>query len=434
MNRKLETVVKIEGISKKYTIKHQQGKARYQTLRESIENVCKNILGKNRGQTQEEFWALKDINCEIARGERVAFIGRNGAGKSTLLKILCRVTHPTTGRITMRGKVASILEVGTGFHHELTGRENIYMNGAILGMSKQEIKKKFDDIVQFSEIEKFLDTPVKRYSSGMYVRLAFSVAAHLFSDILIVDEVLAVGDYQFREKCLQKMNSVAIEEQRTILFVSHSIEYIKRLCTRTIWLQEGKIQRDSVDIEETMKLYTSQEASSYALPSVWLSNQRREKQNKNPYYSIKKFYLGDNEGKNLYTIENDDIYFVYVELDVMEEHAFLSAGYRVVHENGMLVYFSGSSDKGIGKIPPLKQGFNQIRSQIPAHFLREGMYKVEFIGYLCNQEFPFLHPSFTKVPFFTFEVANDLKEKEFWKEKDTLVSPVVEWEIKVHEV
>lgn len=189
--------------------------------------------------SEEEFWALKDVSFEIRRGERVGIIGRNGAGKSTLLKILSRITEPTTGRVEIRGRVASLLEVGTGFHPELTGRENIYLNGAILGMTRREIRSKFDEIVDFAEVEKFLDTPVKRYSSGMYVRLAFAVAAHLEPEILVVDEVLAVGDASFQKKCLGKMEDVADREGRTVLIVSHQINVIRTLASKGILLASG---------------------------------------------------------------------------------------------------------------------------------------------------------------------------------------------------
>jgi len=241
-----DAVIRVENLGKKYIIGHQR-QERYTSLREAIANGAKSLahkLLKPSGKrivdpTVEEFWALKDVSFEIERGDRVGIIGRNGAGKSTLLKILSRITEPTIGRISIKGRVASLLEVGTGFHPELTGRENIYLNGAILGMSKAEIKNKFDEIVAFAEVEKFLDTPVKRYSSGMYVRLAFAVAAHLEPEILIVDEVLAVGDTQFQEKCLGKMEDVA-KEGRTVLFVSHNMGAIRALCKRGILLKEGR--------------------------------------------------------------------------------------------------------------------------------------------------------------------------------------------------
>jgi lipopolysaccharide transport system ATP-binding protein len=243
-----DPIIRVENLGKKYTLNHQE-QERYTALRDVLSNRAKALLKpwqsqnsklKTQNSTHEEFWALKDVNFEINQGDRVGIIGRNGAGKSTLLKILSRITEPTCGRIEIKGRIASLLEVGTGFHPELTGRENIFLNGAILGMSKEEIKRKFDEIVAFAEVEKFLDTPVKRYSSGMYVRLAFAVAAHLEPEILVVDEVLAVGDAQFQKKCLGKMEDISKKENRTILFVSHNMEAIQNLCSKGILLEKGK--------------------------------------------------------------------------------------------------------------------------------------------------------------------------------------------------
>ncbi len=242
-----DTVIRVENLGKKYLIRHEQ-RERYTALRDVMTNNVKRFGRKLLSpftfhhspftESKEEFWALKDVSFEVNHGDKLGIIGRNGAGKTTLLKLLSRITEPTTGRITIKGRVASLLEVGTGFHPELTGRENIFLNGAILGMSKAEIKRKFDEIVAFSEVERFLDTPVKRYSSGMYVRLAFAVAAHLEPEILIVDEVLAVGDAQFQKKCLGKMGDVA-KEGRTVLFVSHNMAAVKQLCTKAVLLTSG---------------------------------------------------------------------------------------------------------------------------------------------------------------------------------------------------
>ncbi|MDJ1179449.1 ABC transporter ATP-binding protein [Roseofilum sp. BLCC_M91] len=255
-----EPIIRVENLGKKYLIRHQQQEP-YTALRDVITNGVKSlgrILVNGTGEklenpSREEFWALKDVSFEINRGDRVGIIGRNGAGKSTLLKILSRITEPTTGRINIKGRVASLLEVGTGFHPELTGRENIYLNGAILGMGKVEIKKNFDEIVAFAEVEKFLDTPVKRYSSGMYVRLAFAVAAHLEPEILLVDEVLSVGDLAFQEKCLGKMEDVT-SSGKTVVFISHNMESIKRLCSVGVYLNSGLINKIG-DIESVSRLY-----------------------------------------------------------------------------------------------------------------------------------------------------------------------------------
>jgi lipopolysaccharide transport system ATP-binding protein len=238
----METVIKVENLGKKYFLSHHT-KESYMTLRDTIAGNIRSVFSSNRkpGNYSEEFWALKDVSFEIKRGEKIGIIGRNGAGKSTLLKILSQITEPTTGRITINGKIASLLEVGTGFHPELSGRENIFLNGAILGMSRSEIESKFDEIVSFSEIEKFLDTPVKRYSSGMYVRLAFAVAAHLDPDILIIDEVLAVGDAAFQKKCLNKIEEIS-GRGKTVLFVSHNMSTVMKLCNKAILLNQGKIE------------------------------------------------------------------------------------------------------------------------------------------------------------------------------------------------
>ncbi|MEL7494564.1 MAG: ABC transporter ATP-binding protein [Cyanobacteria bacterium J06554_11] len=240
-----DTIIRVENLGKKYQIKHKQPE-KYIALRDVISQRAKRLAGKFTNSThafsqeKEDFWALKDVSFEVKRGDRIGIIGRNGAGKSTLLKLLSRITEPTSGFIELKGRVASLLEVGTGFHPELTGRENIFLNGAILGMSKEEISRKFDEIVSFSEIEKFLDTPVKRYSSGMYVRLAFSVAAHLEPEILVVDEVIARLLPQFQKKCLGKLEEVG-ERGRTVIFVSHQVATVERLCNRGIIIEQGKV-------------------------------------------------------------------------------------------------------------------------------------------------------------------------------------------------
>ncbi len=248
------SMISVENLSKRYLVGHRgqrEGQASYTALRDVIAQELRNfgrkagdlVRGRQvvQGDTIEEFWALKEVSFEVREGEVLGIVGRNGAGKSTLLKVLSRITEPTTGRITLRGRVASLLEVGTGFHPELTGRENIYLNGAILGMSRSEIRRKFDEIVAFAEVERFLDTPVKRYSSGMYVRLAFAVAAHLEPEILIVDEVLAVGDADFQKKCLGKMNEVSSRGGRTVLFVTHNMGLITSLCPNVLWLDRGSV-------------------------------------------------------------------------------------------------------------------------------------------------------------------------------------------------
>lgn len=251
-----DIAIRAEHLSKQYRLGAQQAQ---RTLREALVDVASTPIRWLRGersQSQNTFWALDDVSFDIKRGETAGIIGRNGAGKSTILKILSRITKPTRGRVEMFGRVGSLLEVGTGFHTELTGRENIYLNGAILGMPSREIDRKFDEIVDFSGVEKFLDTPVKHYSSGMHVRLAFSVAAHLEPEILIIDEVLAVGDAEFQKKCLGKMNEIA-GEGRTILFVSHNKDAVTRLCQRAILLENGKLVLDGPTEEVFSEYYSS---------------------------------------------------------------------------------------------------------------------------------------------------------------------------------
>jgi lipopolysaccharide transport system ATP-binding protein len=304
-----DTVIRVENLGKKYMIAHQQNEG-YTTLRDTLAKGVKSLFSsfqnrKSKLQTpkSEEFWALKDISFEIKQGDRVGIIGRNGAGKSTLLKVLSRITEPTSGRIHIKGRVASLLEVGTGFHPELTGRENIYLNGAILGMSKAEIKQKFDEIVAFAEVEKFLDTPVKRYSSGMYVRLAFAVAAHLEPEILIVDEVLAVGDAQFQKKCLGKMRDVG-REGRTVLFVSHNMAAIESLCDRGMLLSYGNLSVDGTSVQAT-KSYLK-DAYKYAQDS---SLELRKDRNGNGKVKTCSFEVFNFEGEKVASLQSGKDYY-----------------------------------------------------------------------------------------------------------------------------
>ena len=274
----LENTIVVDNLSKRYLIGHRFSssaeKFKHSLLRDTIRREINNFARKAvdvvhgrqvvQGDAIEEFWALRNINFEVKRGEILGIIGRNGAGKSTLLKILSRITEPTEGRVILRGRISSLLEVGTGFHPELTGRENIFLNGAILGMTQREIRTKFDEIVAFAEVEKFIDTPVKRYSSGMYVRLAFAVAAHLEPEILIIDEVLAVGDTEFQKKCIGKMDEVSRSQGRTVLFVSHNMEAVLKLCTRALLIDGGRV-RTIGDVKDVVPAYLNSQSSSPSL-------------------------------------------------------------------------------------------------------------------------------------------------------------------------
>ncbi|MBD2343414.1 ABC transporter ATP-binding protein [Anabaena subtropica] len=327
-----DTVIRVENLSKKYVIGHQQeGKSKYKSLREVISNranaLSKKILKPADKEIYnlelEEFWALKEVSFEIKRGDRVGIIGRNGAGKSTLLKILSRITEPTHGKIEIKGRVASLLEVGTGFHPELTGRENIFLNGAILGMSKAEIKRKFDEIVEFAEVERFLDTPVKRYSSGMYVRLAFAVAAHLDPEILIVDEVLAVGDSAFQKKCLGKMEDVSTNQGRTVLFVSHSMQAIAQLTNRCILFSTGKIRFDGYT-DQAVRLYLTEPKVLDAQPAYYKAPLNKTEN----HIAWAKVHTFDEQGLHFW---GQHITFEFA-LNITHPHESLWFSFHVVNE------------------------------------------------------------------------------------------------------
>jgi lipopolysaccharide transport system ATP-binding protein len=378
----MSIAIKAEHLSKKYIIGHAR-QEHYSTLRETIMNGVKNFRSKlqtnltKNSETQthltEEFWALNDVSFEIKYGERVGIIGRNGAGKSTLLKVLSRITEPSKGRIAINGRVASLLEVGTGFHPELTGRENIFLNGAILGMSRADILRKFDEIVDFSEVEKFLDTPVKRYSSGMYVRLAFAVAAHLEPEVLVVDEVLAVGDAQFQKKCLGKMEGVA-REGRTVLFVSHNMPAIKSLCQRAILLKQGQVDADG-DAPSITDRYLS-------LNKVNQSFLRWERPPEvkmlyDDFIDIKEYSITDADGNvvagDLYRTSN---YFVNIKVSIKKfnPRLVLFTSYYTVDES--LLFVSDIFDDPSNDID-LKPGDKTILNRIPGEILNSCSYKIE---------------------------------------------------------
>jgi lipopolysaccharide transport system ATP-binding protein len=344
-------IISVESVSKKFVISHESAE-KYTTLRDTIVKKGKKLLRKSNEEgahSKEEFWALNDVSFEIKQGER------NGAGKSTLLKVLSRITEPTSGRITIRGRVASLLEVGTGFHPELTGRENIFLNGAILGMSRSEIRKKFDEIVAFAEVEKFLDTPVKRYSSGMYVRLAFAVAAHLEPEILIVDEVLAVGDAQFQKKCLGKMEAVSKNEGRTVLFVSHNMGVVNQLCQNAILMQNGR-SISYGDVNSVIQDYlsvNSANAKGYEADEI-------KKKTKSNY--ISKFYTLNSKGDPCSEFVFDDSVHLEVEFVVNEQNPNLQIGiglqdkvqnriFTILQEVSKFTQVSPSVYRGVVKLP-----------------------------------------------------------------------------------
>ena len=367
-------VICVEGLSKKYILGHQQ-QERYPTLRDTLTNTGKKLLSsfgnsrsKLQNSAQEEFWALRDVSFEIKQGDRVGIIGRNGAGKSTLLKILSRITEPTKGRIRIQGRIASLLEVGTGFHPELTGRENIYLNGAILGMSKVEIKRKFDEIVAFAEIEKFLDTPVKRYSSGMYVRLAFAVAAHLEPEILIVDEVLAVGDAAFQKKCIGRMGEVS-REGRTVLFVSHNIASMRSLCSRSILLERGNIIQHGT-FEEGLKKYL---ASDDCIDGYW---QRAGHANPETKISFREISIKNKEEEQTGLVSSTEPFYIDTLMEAYESMPNVQIHIRITNQEGIPIFTTASTDADSRK-KRIEKGTYHYRVKIPASFLYPGTYSVQ---------------------------------------------------------
>lgn len=368
----MSTVIKVENLSKAY----QLGQIGTGTISKDIERFfVTKVMGKEDpflkiGQTNDRtikgdsdiVWSLKDINFDIQQGDAVGIIGRNGAGKSTLLKLLSRVTSPTTGNIKIKGRIASLLEVGTGFHPELSGRENIFLNGAILGMRKNEIKRKFDEIVDFSGVERYIDTPVKRYSSGMYVRLAFAVAAHLESEILIVDEVLAVGDAEFQKKCLGKMGDISKGEGRTVLFVSHNMAAVQGLCTSGILLNNGLVEiADKID--NCLKHYLQ----SNLVPSIY----KTEKVNKINYFS--EIFLSDNEGNiidsNVYKAKET---FLNFKINVFDNVGLKFGCTLLNHMNDNLISFPYSENNGFKE-----KGNYHLKIKLPIQLFKGGNYHIE---------------------------------------------------------
>lgn len=364
-----EIVIKVENLWKQYHL----GVIGHGALYKDLQSWWARVRGKEDpnakimdhsgpGIDSECFWALRDISLEVEQGKVLGIVGRNGAGKSTLLKILSRVTTPTKGTAKIKGRIASLLEVGTGFHPELTGRENIYLNGTILGMSKNEIKRKFDEIVSFSEVEKFIDTPVKRYSSGMYVRLAFAVAAHLEPEILVVDEVLAVGDIQFRKKCLGKMGDVA-GEGRTVLFVSHNMGAITRLCERALWIDEGCLCKNGP---------TEQVVSRYLTSGTNLDGQRIWKEGiANPgvsEFKLRAIRIRNSSGEITSMLDARKPFWVEIDYEILQRLPFCRIGVIITTVNGVTVFTAFDADRE-EYAGPREPGLFISRCKIPGYLL-----------------------------------------------------------------
>ena len=410
----MRPVITIENLSKKYRL----GQTHTDLLSERIGNSLKALTRKfgignpieNRKTlpSDNEIWALKNVTMEIAEGEVVGIIGSNGAGKSTLLKILSRITEPTIGRVTYEGRVGSLLEVGTGFHQELTGRENIYLNGAILGMTKAEINRKYDEIVSFSEIEKFLDTPVKRYSSGMYVRLAFAVAAHLEPEILVVDEVLAVGDAAFQKKCIGKMQDVSIGG-RTVLFVSHNMTAVKELCNRAIWLDAGCLV-NSGNTEAIVAQYLHEHARSMH-EQVWPDPDTAPGNEK---VRMRRASLAVEEGSGPITIHTP----VRIEIEYWNAspRTELLVSLYLYNLDGTCVFNSDSSPR----VYPM--GVIREVCHIPGNLLNDGTYRISIM--IVRDRF---HGIFRIDDLLVFDVQDAKREVHWYGKWDGVVRPGLDW-------
>ncbi|MDI9857644.1 ABC transporter ATP-binding protein [Flectobacillus roseus] len=363
------TVIEAQNVSKRYIIDHKKGNAKSDTFREVITDTFRNMFTKGEEDEveHEDFWALKDVSFKIEQGDRVGVVGSNGAGKSTLLKVLSRITEPTQGKITIKGRVASLLEVGTGFHPELSGRENIFLNGAILGMKRDEIKKHFDAIVDFAGVEKFLDTPVKRYSSGMYVRLGFAISAHLEPEIMIVDEVLAVGDADFQRKCLGKMKD-ASTSGRTILFVSHNLTAVQGLCNKAMYMQKGQL----IQMGET-NLIMSNYLSQIQKTDLQVTYTDQNEAPGNDRVRLKSVKLVPNYLDNQNHLDVRTSFKIQIEFWNYMDQANLNISLHVNSLTGECIFNIGT--------PSIKfeKGIISAECEIPSDFLNDGSYSLSFM-------------------------------------------------------
>ena len=429
----MKAAISVENLGKSYVIRHERPQ-RYSTLRDVLMEQVKNVgrraflqstnlsLAK---ETEEEFWALRNVSFKIEGGERLGIIGRNGAGKSTLLKILSRITEPSEGRIEIRGRVSSLLEVGTGFHPELTGRENIFLNGTILGMQTRDIRQRFDEIVAFAGIEQFLDTPVKRYSSGMYVRLAFSIAAHLQPDILIVDEVLAVGDVEFQRKCLGKMEDVS-RSGRTVIFVSHNMNAIDRLCDSAILLDRGILRAQSGNVAEVVKTYLDN-GQHIGDESEWIN---RAGSHRSPWFTPMRLAFTDAEGGPIaMPIKNDADVWIEIESYVESVDPALQVGYALYTADGTLVYWTCHTDLSQKAWGYVNQGLNVFRSKLPTRLLNEGSYYLELLSALYYRQW-LIEPG-VNAPTINLSIAGGLSDSPYWMiKRPGALAPVLGWTIR----
>lgn len=423
----MSTVISLRGVGKRYTIRHQVNPGS-STLRAAISNsaraLTRGLFTRTRHSPfREDFWALRDVSFDIQRGERIGIIGRNGAGKSTLLKLLCRITEPTSGEIHLRGRIAGLLEVGAGFHPELTGRENIFLNGAILGMSRSEIRAKFDEIVEFAEVARFLDTPVKRYSSGMYVRLAFAVAAHLEPEILIVDEVLAVGDFAFQKKCLNKMDDAA-NSGRTIVLVSHNMLSVQNLCTKAVWLQNGCVSQFG-DMSEVISSYL-QTSLSHTTRRAWADMSTAPG---NDMVRITRACIHSDSDRLSDAISIHDSFAIEFVLKNFNAGARLNATLQLHNEHGILLFESApvTETSWLGRAFP--EGSFKYTCRVPGDFLNNGIHRATLI--VTRNHDQIVHK---EEDILVFEIVDSIEKRAGWYGKwDGAVRPILAWETELVE-
>lgn len=425
----MKPAIEVTGLSKCYTINHKD-RASYKTIKDDFSKLLGNPF-KKRDEHAERFWALREVGFEVPRGEVFGVIGQNGSGKSTLLKILSRIVEPTNGEIIMRGRVASLLEVGTGFHPELTGRENVFFNGSMLGMSRKEITRKFDEIVAFSEVEQFIDTPVKFYSSGMYVRLAFAVAAHLDPEILILDEVLAVGDAAFQKKSLKKIQA-SIQDGKTVLFVSHSMSSVRQLCKNGIMLNHGKVVAEGKvdDIIEAYTLESDRMAARTMQADLKPTWERRAGEPRNELFEPYEAYITDMDGnKILNSLSNGKDYVLHILGDIKTDDPHFNVGYAIWDDSGQdMLYMSFTSDKQKNDWPKLKKGSTHLTARLSRNMLNAGSYKLKVLSSIYSKQW-ILDPDSSPVKL-SLQVHHSNQASPIWKEnRGGLFSPIIDWEL-----
>jgi lipopolysaccharide transport system ATP-binding protein len=413
----MQPILEIQNVSKKFRINHEQSP--YLSLRDSITRFFSSPL-KNLGRDTEEFWALKDLNFNVMPGETIGIIGKNGAGKSTLLKILSKITPPTSGRIIARGRIASLLEVGTGFHSELTGRENIFMNGSILGMRRKEILKNFDAIVNFAGVEKFIDTPLKHYSSGMQLRLAFAVAAFLENEILIIDEVLAVGDAEFQKKCMGKMEDVSRNQGRTVLFVSHNMKSVQQLCNRIVWLDKGIVFADGKsDLLISDYNRSGLSESNYIDIPLLINNLCPDNDFKLVDISIKQ--------NNVFGLKlvNGSPFEITLKYEVLRQNTGLRVFFDICdnEENILVRSFNDEHDKNIKTLTP---GIYESKAIIPANIFAPVNYELKIHAGIHNIKMCL--PENSICLHLQFESSNDINKAYRADVIRSKILPFIEWD------